>query len=51
MIEAWKRIADCMANLAQKYIELGVDGVYYAGLGAERRYFTDEEFAECIGNL
>lgn len=48
MIEAWKRIADCMANLAQKYIELGVDGVYYAGLGAERRYFTDEEFAECI---
>lgn len=48
MLEAWKRIADGMAQLAQKYIELGVDGVYYAGLGGEKRYFTDEEFAECI---
>lgn len=48
VLEAWKRIADCMAQLAQKYIELGVDGVYYAGLGGEKRYFTDEEFAECI---
>lgn len=48
IMEAWKRIADSMARLAQKYIELGVDGVYYAGLGGEQRYFTDEEFAECI---
>lgn len=48
VLEAWKRIADGMCLLAQKYIELGLDGVYYAGLGAESRYYTDEEFAECI---
>lgn len=48
VMEAWKRIADCMAQLAQKYIELGVNGVYYAALGAENRYFTDEEFSEYI---
>lgn len=48
MLDAWKRIAECMTELARTYIELGVNGVYYAALGAERRYFTDEEFAECI---
>lgn len=48
VLEAWKRIADGMCLLAQKYIELGLDGVYYAGLGAEARYYTDEEFADCI---
>lgn len=48
VLEAWKRIADGMCMLSQKYMELGVDGIYYAGLGGESRYFTDEEFAECI---
>jgi uroporphyrinogen decarboxylase len=46
--EVIKRIVDIMARLAYKYIELGVDGVYYAALGGERRYFTDEEFEEFI---
>lgn len=48
VLEAWKRIADGMCLLAQAYIELGLDGIYYAGLGAEARYYTDEEFAECM---
>ncbi len=48
VLEAWKRIADGMCLLAGKYIELGLHGVYYAGLGAETRYYTDEEFEECI---
>lgn len=48
VLEAWKRIADGMCQLAEAYLELGLDGIYYAGLGAETRYYTDEEFAECI---
>ena len=37
-----------MCQLSQKYIEMGLDGVYYAALGGEKHYFTDDEFAECI---
>ena len=48
VLDGLKRLTDGMCQLAHKYIELGVDGVYYAALGGERRYFTDEEFAECI---
>lgn len=48
VLEGMKKIADGMCQLAQKYIEIGVDAVYYAALGGEHRYFTDEEFAEWI---
>ncbi len=45
---ALQRIADTMSDLARRYVEIGIDGVYYAALGGEKRYFTDEEFAEWI---
>ena len=48
LVDAYHRIADGMSELAQAYIKAGVDGVYFAALGGEYRYFTDEEFAECI---
>lgn len=48
VLDACKRITDGMCQLAQAYCELGLDGVYYAGLGAERHFMTDEEFAEFI---
>ena len=48
VLDAMKRIAEAMCLLSQKYIELGVDGVYYASLGGEKRYFTDEEFENWI---
>lgn len=48
MIEAFKRITDGMCQLAIAYKDLGLDAIYYAGLGAEIHYFTDEEFAEAI---
>lgn len=51
MMTAFRRIADGMCELARGYIEAGVDGVYYAALGGERCYFTDEEFAEWIEPL
>lgn len=48
VIEAFKRITDGMCQLAVKYKELGLDGIYYAALGGEKHYFTDEEFEEAI---
>lgn len=48
VIEAFKRITDGMCQLAVKYKELGLEGIYYAALGGEKRYFSDEEFKECI---
>lgn len=51
VFDAMKRIAQGMCCLARKYIELGLDAVYYASLGGENCYFTDEEFAEFIEPL
>lgn len=48
MLDAFKRIADGMCQLAEAYHDLGLDGIYYAALGGEKRYFTDEEFAEAM---
>lgn len=44
MLSALQRITDTLSELAMKYVEAGLDGVFYAALGGERRYFTDEEF-------
>ncbi|WP_281725776.1 uroporphyrinogen decarboxylase family protein [Lachnoclostridium phocaeense] len=49
--DALKRITEGMCMLAEKYIELGLNGVYYAALGGEYRYYTDEEFAKYIEPL
>ena len=48
VVEAFKRITDVLCQLAVKYRELGLDGIYYAALGGDRHYFTDEEFAGFI---
>lgn len=48
VVEAFKRITDIMCQLAVKYKELGVDGIYYAALGGEKNYFTEEEFEEVM---
>lgn len=50
-LSGMKRIADVMCELAQAYIKIGLDGVYYAALGAEARYLTDEEFEQWIKPL
>lgn len=52
MLSAMQKIADGMCVLAEKYItEAGLDSVYYAGLGAETKWFTDEEFERWIKPL
>lgn len=48
VLSGMQRIADVMCCLAREYIRLGVDGVYYAALGGETRFFTDEEFERYI---
>lgn len=49
MLAAMQRIADGMCELAAAYVkEVGVDSVYYAALGAESKWYTDEEFARWI---
>lgn len=48
VVEAWKRITDGMCQLAIAYHDAGLDGMYYAALGAEKRYFADDEFEEFI---
>ncbi len=44
VLAGMQRIADVMCDLAKTYIRMGVDGIYYAALGGETRFFTDEEF-------
>ena len=48
VLDAMKRIADGLCQLAGKFVELGLDGILYAGLGGERFLFTDQEFEEYI---
>lgn len=50
-LDAMKRIAEGLCYLAEGYAEAGVDGIYFAALGGEARYLTDEEFARYIAPL
>ncbi|MDO5733031.1 MAG: uroporphyrinogen decarboxylase family protein [Eubacteriales bacterium] len=51
VLDAMKRIAEGLCDLARAYMEIGLDGILYASLGGERHYFTDEEFEEYIAPL
>ena len=48
MLSAMERITDVLCELAESYIKAGLDSVYYAALGGEHEFFTDEEFAKWI---
>lgn len=48
VLSAMGRIADGMCALVRQYGKAGLHGIYYAALGAEKRYFTDEEFTRWI---
>ena len=49
--DAFRRMADALSVYGQKFVELGMDGVMYASLGAEKQFFTDEEYAELVAPL
>ncbi|MCI8660442.1 MAG: uroporphyrinogen III decarboxylase [Lachnospiraceae bacterium] len=46
MRSAMERITDVLCALAEEYVKAGVDSIYYAALGGENGFFTDEEFAK-----
>ncbi|MBQ9988830.1 MAG: uroporphyrinogen III decarboxylase [Clostridia bacterium] len=48
VIDAFNRMGDNMCMMAEKFCDLGLDGIMYASLGAEMHYFTDEEYAELV---
>jgi uroporphyrinogen decarboxylase len=45
---AFRILAEGLAQLSQACIEAGADGIYYAALGGETYRFTDEEFYKYI---
>ncbi len=49
--DAFKRMADSLSRFAQAYVSVGLDGIMYASLGAEKQYFTDEEYADLVAPL
>ncbi len=49
--DAFKRMADSLSLLARAYVDSGLDSVMYASLGAEKQYFTDEEYAQLVEPL
>lgn len=51
VLDAMKRIADGLSELARAYVDIGLDGIYFASLGGERHYFTDGEFAGYVAPL
>lgn len=44
-------VADYLAALARACLEAGADGIYYAALGGEKDFYTDEEFASFVRPL
>lgn len=48
MHHAFSVITDYLKRLCRAFLDAGVDGIYFASLGGERRMFTDAEFAEFI---
>lgn len=51
VVDGMKRIADALCDLVTESVKRGLDGIYYAALGGEKRFFTDEQFATWIEPL
>lgn len=51
MKDALRRVTDSLLTLVDCSLEAGADGIFYAALGGEKHFFTDEEFAEFIAPL
>ncbi len=51
LLAAAERVTDAMCELVRRAVAAGCDGIYYAALGGETRYFSDEEFNRLIRPL
>ena len=47
-LEAGKRVTETLCELVRVCAEAGCDGIYYAALGGEYRYYTDGQFAQAV---
>ncbi len=47
-LEASKRVSFALCELVRACVEAGCDGIYYAALGGEFRYYSDEQFAAAV---
>lgn len=48
MKNVFRIVAESLMELVDCSLEAGADGIFYAALGGERHFFTDEEFAEFV---
>lgn len=48
MKQAFCTIADTLMELVDCSLEAGADGIFYAALGGEKNFFTDEEYEEFV---
>jgi uroporphyrinogen decarboxylase len=47
-LDACQRIADGLCIMAEKVLKAGADGIYFAALGAEKHFYTAEEFSRAV---
>lgn len=48
MKQVFETLAETLMEFSDCSLEAGADGIFYAALGGEKRYFTDEEYAEFV---
>lgn len=48
MKQVFETIAETLMEFSDCSLEAGADGIFYAALGGEKRYFTDEEYEEFV---
>ncbi|MHC1762295.1 MAG: uroporphyrinogen decarboxylase family protein [Negativicutes bacterium] len=48
MKRAFRMVADTLMEMVDCSLEAGAEGIFYAALGGERHFFTDEEYAEFV---
>lgn len=48
MKKVFQTVAESLMEFSDCSLEAGAEGIFYAALGGERNFFTDEEFAEFI---
>lgn len=48
MKQVFQTVAETLMEFADCSLEAGAEGIFYAALGGERNFFTDEEFAEFV---
>ncbi len=47
-LDAARKVTEAMNILIEEQVKAGVDAIYYAALGGEKRYFSNEEFDEAF---